>query len=423
MKKISLALVLALLLPAGAYAFDPGDLAALVAMPLAVAAVADISGVPTGDLVNVVTAMNRANVPPPQFVEVVRYVPVALIEPPRATQFVTYVDSQVDNGIIGEQLAYDMANRLQTYGVTDINVYNPPDVVVVDRYNYIPTVVTTRLTNPFDPLSLVAMPLAVAAVSQLTSIPTSQIVQLVSALNGAYVPPAQFVEIVRYSPAVFVDTTYGPRLIPFVTTQIDRGVTGPQLVNVIQDQYQTWGLPNVNLVRPEIRVVDNTVPLPPIVTTRIAQARPEHPFGGPPGQLKKQLGLQTGAEVVHGEFPGQRIAGYQERRQPARLAPVVQERRAGKANHGRAAEAQKQPRVRMQPPRHEQQMAPVHKQKPRVKKQHAAQHRVVQQPHVMQSHGNAGGMRGMQAPHGPAGGSKSMKPHAGHGGGHGKGNH
>ncbi|HMA01022.1 MAG TPA: hypothetical protein VKP02_01550, partial [Gemmatimonadaceae bacterium] len=247
MKKIALALVVALLLPVGAYAFDPGDLAALVAMPLAVAAVADVSGVPTSDLVNVVSAMNRANVPPPQFVEVIRYVPVALVEQPRDTQFVTYVDSQVDNGIAGDELAYGIANQLQTYGVRDINISNPPDIVVIDRYNYVPPVVIAQLSPvSWDPVSLVAMPLAVAAVSQLTNVPTNQLVQLVAALNGAYVPPAQFVEIVRYSPAVFVDTNYGPQFVPFVTMQVNRGIVGPQLVSVIQDQYQTWGVPEVH---------------------------------------------------------------------------------------------------------------------------------------------------------------------------------
>jgi hypothetical protein len=36
---------------------------------------------------------------------------------------------------------------------------------------------------------------------------------------------------------------------------------------------------------------------------RVAEAK-SHPHGGPPGQLKKQMGLQTGAEVVHGSRPG-----------------------------------------------------------------------------------------------------------------------
>jgi len=39
--------------------------------------------------------------------------------------------------------------------------------------------------------------------------------------------------------------------------------------------------------------------VPPVVITRVIEVR-SHPHGGPPGQLKKQLGLKTGAQVVHG---------------------------------------------------------------------------------------------------------------------------
>jgi len=33
----------------------------------------------------------------------------------------------------------------------------------------------------------------------------------------------------------------------------------------------------------------------------VKEAHRAHPHGGPPGQLKKQFGLKTGAEVVHRE--------------------------------------------------------------------------------------------------------------------------
>lgn len=301
MKNVALAVVLALLVPAGARALDTRDFSALVAMPVAVAAASEISGVPRSDLVDVVVAMNRANVPPPQFVEVVRYVPVALVEEP---QFVTFVTSEVDRGIVGNDLAVAMSDRFHTYGVDEINVVDPPDIVVIERYNYVPASVTTRLVRePIDPLALVAMPLAVAAVSQLTNMPTTDLFRLITSLNRAYVPPAQFVEVVRYSPLVLYDDRYRSQFVPFVTTQIDRGFYGVRLANVIGDQYRTWGITELDLVRPSIRIVDGVFPLPPIVMTRAG-----HPHGGPPGQLKKQLGLQTGAEVVHGTRPGARSA-------------------------------------------------------------------------------------------------------------------
>ncbi|MGZ8830562.1 MAG: hypothetical protein ACXW2Q_09315, partial [Thermoanaerobaculia bacterium] len=52
-------------------------------------------------------------------------------------------------------------------------------------------------------------------------------------------------------------------------------------------------------VRPRVVVVDQNY-IPPFVMNRVTEVR-QHPHGGPPGQIKKQLGLQTGAEVVHGE--------------------------------------------------------------------------------------------------------------------------
>jgi hypothetical protein len=52
---------------------------------------------------------------------------------------------------------------------------------------------------------------------------------------------------------------------------------------------------------PQTVIVDQNF-VPPMVVTRVEEVR-IHPHGGPPGQIKKQLGLQTGAEVVHGEKP------------------------------------------------------------------------------------------------------------------------
>jgi hypothetical protein len=306
--------VLMLVLPSSAYALETNELVTIAAMPLAVAAVADLNDVPTSDLVTVVSAMNRASVPAPQFIEVVRYVPVALVDE-REPRFVSYVTTQVDRGLVGDELAVSLADQLGTrYDVREINVVEPQTVYLVERHEFIPTrefiptVVTTRLQSTrFDPLALVAMPLAVAAVANLTDVPTNDLVSFISALNQAAMPAPQFVEVVRYSPMVFVSDTYEPQFVRFVTTEVDRGIRGETLAIAIADRYRTMGIRDIDVINPPRTViVDRTEFFPPVVQTRVAEAR-AHPHGGPPGQLKKDLGVQTGAEIVHGSRPGGRV--------------------------------------------------------------------------------------------------------------------
>ena len=153
-------------------------------------------------------------------------------------------------------------------------------------------------------LALVAMPLAVAAVSEVTDVPMSDLIDVVTLMNDAFVPPAQFIEVVRYAPVALVVETEQPRFSQFVRVQYDSGLRGSALVNSIEDHYQVYGVRGIDLDVSAPRVVDiDENFLPPIVRTRIAEAR-AHPHGGPPGQLKKQLGVQTGAEIVHGSKPG-----------------------------------------------------------------------------------------------------------------------
>src|SRR5215212_7134211 len=78
LKRLAVASLLVTLLPLRAAALETEDLLALVAMPLAVAAVSELTDVPENQLIDVVTLLNDAQVPPAQFVEVVRYAPVAL---------------------------------------------------------------------------------------------------------------------------------------------------------------------------------------------------------------------------------------------------------------------------------------------------------------------------------------------------------
>ena len=86
--------------------------------------------------------------------------------------------------------------------------------------------------NTTDLLSLVAMPLAVDAVSRVTGVPQDQLAQLVSTLNQANVPPPQFIQTVRYAPVALQQ----PDFVPYVQTQQSQGINGVQLVDVIDQR-------------------------------------------------------------------------------------------------------------------------------------------------------------------------------------------
>lgn len=153
-------------------------------------------------------------------------------------------------------------------------------------------------------LALVAMPLAVAAVSEVTDVPMNDLIDVVTLMNDALVPPAQFIEVVRYAPAALVVDTQQPRFPAFVRVQFESGLRGTELVSSIEDRFHIYGVEGVDLDVTAPRVVDVEADfVPQIVHTRIAE-RKAHPHGGPPGQLKKSLGLKTGAEVVHGTRKG-----------------------------------------------------------------------------------------------------------------------
>jgi hypothetical protein len=153
-----------------------------------------------------------------------------------------------------------------------------------------------------DLLSLIAMPLAVAAVSEVTDVPMSQLIDVVTLLNDAAVPPAQFVEVVRYIPVALLAEADEPVFVDWLRQEYSNGVREVALVSSIEERLQVYDLRDLELERTPIRVievVESPVVIPAVVTTRLA-SRGRHPHGGPPGQLKKELGLKTGAEVVHG---------------------------------------------------------------------------------------------------------------------------
>lgn len=150
-----------------------------------------------------------------------------------------------------------------------------------------------------DLLALVAMPLAVAAVAEVGGVPMDELVDVVTLMNDALVPPAQFIQVVRYAPVALVVENDEPEFAEYVRMQYDGGLRGTALVNSIEDQFQVYGVNGVDfdVAAPRIVDVDDRF-FPALVQTRIAESR-SHPHGGPPGQLKKEIGAQTGAEIVH----------------------------------------------------------------------------------------------------------------------------
>jgi hypothetical protein len=351
MRKVQVALILALL-ATNVMALSTKDLLATIAMPLAVAAVSNVNGVPQTQLATLVTTLNQANVPPVQFVEVIRYTPVALVDQ-NGEPFIAYVQERTTQGVTGDALVNAIVQQLQTrYNVTPQLGLTVPATTLVFENNYVPPTVITRLgtvttTTTVDPLALVALPLAVAAVADIAGVPTDQLADFVATLNNAMVPPAQMIEVVRYVPVALVDE--GATFVQYVQQQTVAGVTGPALVPVIVQRLQLYyPTTQINVVAAPtpvpvrtVLVEQNYVP-PPVVVTRVEEVR-KHPHGGPPGQIKKQLGLQTGAEVVHGEKPGKfktKTVVVQPAPAPAVPRPVIavrpkEHREGGGKGHGK----------------------------------------------------------------------------------------
>jgi hypothetical protein len=143
-----------------------------------------------------------------------------------------------------------------------------------------------------------------------------------------------------------------PQFVQFVQQQTTQGVTGPALVPVVVQQLQTFYPAQTQIVVsapatvrqfrsvPQAVVVDQNF-VPQVVVTRMQ----EHPHGGPPGQIKKQLGLQTGAEVVHGERRGRNIVVPQQAPPPA---VVFVPRKEGK-DHGEGHKEREAPMISSAP--------------------------------------------------------------------------
>ncbi len=152
-------------------------------------------------------------------------------------------------------------------------------------------------------MALVAMPLTVAAVSEIESVPKEPLFDLISLLLEARVPAAQFIEIVRYAPVALVDPAAERDFVRYVRDRTGEGLRGGELTSAIETEFRSYEPSGIELTvrAPREDYFEARSLIPALVVTRLA-TRNSHPHGGPPGQLKKQAGLQTGAEVVHGRI-------------------------------------------------------------------------------------------------------------------------
>lgn len=329
-----LLLTLSLIPATPASALQTDELLAITAMPLAVAAASDESEVLSNDLADVIRLLNAAAVPAPQFIEVVRYVPAAIVVEETPDPFVAYLQDRYDAGLRGDEYVTVVQNRLRTYdlGPVDLNVVERVPVRYVETsyfepQTFFPEVVQTRISPYYavpirtaydrdDLIALAAMPLAVVAVSELSGVPAGDLFNLVALLNAAAVPPVQFVETVRYAPVTFVVDDGREPLVVYLQERYDSGLRGPRFATVVEDRLRTYDLgtfdidvlsPRLVRYEPEVFYRPDEF-FPPIVRTRVIE-RSSHPHGGPPGQIKKEIGVQTGAEVVHGSSRRRTVSG------------------------------------------------------------------------------------------------------------------
>lgn len=97
------------------------------------------------------------------------------------------------------------------------------------------------LTND-DVLSYAAMPLAVSDVCDVRGVQTDQVATLVSYMDRANVSPDQFIDVFRYVPvALVLNSGRRPDFVQWVGSEVDQGVTGDELVTLMERRLTTYG--------------------------------------------------------------------------------------------------------------------------------------------------------------------------------------
>ncbi len=155
-----------------------------------------------------------------------------------------------------------------------------------------------------DVLSIVSMPLATAAVSDLPGIPRDELENLADALNHADIAPAHFVTIMRYAPiALTTHTPSEPSFVEFVQAQSAQGVVGAALTANIERQLPSFGIAPRLIsapVPPPETVAEGRDFFPPEVqahiarlTTTSAGETPDGAIGGNPYVTEPGFGRPT----------------------------------------------------------------------------------------------------------------------------------
>jgi hypothetical protein len=162
------------------------DPLSLIEMPVAVADVYDVGGIPYDRVSSLVVELNLGDVSPVQFVEVMRYAPVAVVQP----DFVQFVRTERIGGITGYGLVGAIDQRLRTYNVAPQIDLAPP--AYYGRTDYYPTV--ANYVAPVDPgfvPQIVQSQIAAVPVGSVAA--PAQVERLLSAPNGqaVVVNPAQ----------------------------------------------------------------------------------------------------------------------------------------------------------------------------------------------------------------------------------------
>lgn len=192
------------------------------------------------------------------------------------------------------------------------------------------------LPEPPDLEGLIQMPLAVAEIAEIDGLPLDPLGDVLQTMNAAAVPPAEFIDVLRYVPVALVEAS-DRDFVRFVSSRQQDGLRGVEFLNAVRTELRTYDIPDLVVTAPRIVQVNDDY-VPEAVVRRVAR---RHPHGGPPGQLKKIAGLQTGAEIVHGRAADVRSDRDDRARKPAKAEKPHRAEKREKSVRGGSGESRK----------------------------------------------------------------------------------